>query len=358
MMVSLESTLGQDHAMSTHADHFGSFESPIFLVGAERSGSTMLRLMLDHHPAIAFEHEFDLVVDRVADDGALPDLGSYHEYLNSVLGMYYAVDTSLTYRELVNDFLRQKQQSSGAKPIVGATLHHHFHRLASLWPRARYIHLLRDPRDVARSVVQKGWAGNLYQGAAVWSDAESCWSRLVSRLAPHQYIEVRYEDLVSEVEPQLARICRFIGVRYDPVMLEYQRSAKQYPKPDPSLAFHWREVLSPQEAGWVEARVGRLLETRGYGPRSRAEAVGTCQRAFFVVESRARVLRTRVRDLGLPLVLLDLIGRRLHIAALARYARRQIRAFQEATLAQEAAGLRAPSANLPTVSTSTLQRSA
>ena len=154
----------------------------MFLVGSERSGTTLLRLMLDHHPEIAFEKEFDFVVTEVSDTGELPAVDAYLDWIADVRGANYAIDPALGYRELVNDFLRQKQAASGGKPHVGATIHRNFDRLRFLWPDARYIHLVRDPRDVARSVVQKGWAGNVYQGSEFWIQAESCWDSLVLHL--------------------------------------------------------------------------------------------------------------------------------------------------------------------------------
>ena len=137
----------------------------VFLVGSERSGTTLLRLMLDHHPEIAFEKEFDFVVSKVSETGAFPQVDAYLEWLATVRAADYAIDRSLDYRSLVTDFLRQKQAASGGKPRVGATVHRDFDRLRFIWPDARYIHLVRDPRDVSRSVVQKGWAGNVYQGS-------------------------------------------------------------------------------------------------------------------------------------------------------------------------------------------------
>ena len=117
-------------------------EAPLFLVGSERSGTTLLRLMLDHHPEIAFEKEFDFVVTQVSDAGEFPSPHDYVEWIATVRGANYAIDRSLDYRELVNDFLHQKQAASGGKPHVGATVHRNFDRLRFLWPDARYIHLI------------------------------------------------------------------------------------------------------------------------------------------------------------------------------------------------------------------------
>lgn len=53
-------------------DNYEFISKPVFLVGAERSGTTVLRLMLDHHPQIAFNNEFEYAVDLVSDEGKWP----------------------------------------------------------------------------------------------------------------------------------------------------------------------------------------------------------------------------------------------------------------------------------------------
>ena len=212
----------------------------MFLVGSERSGSTLLRLMLDHHPEIAFDKEFDFAVALVSDTGRVPSMQGYLEWIKYVRAVDYTVNPSLGYREQVNEFLRQKQARSGGKKYVGATVHVHFDRLRFLWPDARYVHLVRDPRDVSRSVLQKGWAGNIYQASGVWTQAEDCWDLLATHLSTDQAIELHYEDLVTQTETELSRICKFIGVEFTPVMLDYQMDARQYPPPNQSLASQWK----------------------------------------------------------------------------------------------------------------------
>jgi hypothetical protein len=153
---------------------------PIFLVGAERSGTTLLRLMLDHHPEIAFFSEFEFAIEHVSGRGDFPDVDSYRHWLGNdriFLDSGFHVDPTLAYPELVRSFLEQKRYRD-RKPLVGATVHAGFDRLGSIWPDARYIHLLRDPRDVARSTIAMGWAGNVWTGVERWLEAESTWSRL------------------------------------------------------------------------------------------------------------------------------------------------------------------------------------
>ena len=78
----------------------GSPDAPFFLVGAERSGTTLLRLMLDHHPELAFRNEFEFAVDRVGEDGSFPDVRTYTEHLrlSRTFAMSgFAIDESLDY---------------------------------------------------------------------------------------------------------------------------------------------------------------------------------------------------------------------------------------------------------------------
>jgi len=228
---------------------------PIFLVGAERSGSTLLRLVLSHHSRIAWLNEFEYSVDMIDSPDHWPDADPYHEWLRThrifqASGLRCEGDT---YPEIVRGFLSQFAQRSG-RPIVGATVHRNFDRLLRLWPDARFIHILRDPRDVARSCIGMGWAGNVYAGARLWIDAEQTWGRLIDQADPSRRIEVRYEDLVRDPDRALRPVCAFLGVDYEPGMLEIGATTT-YERPDPSV---------PEPAGGDEDR-GRGRRGRGGG---------------------------------------------------------------------------------------------
>jgi len=321
--------------------------APIFLVGSERSGTTLLRLMLDHHPDIAFEKEFDFVVQRLSDTGVAPPTDQYVDWLRTVRGVDYAIDRSLGYRELVNDFLRQKQAAAGGKPHVGATIHRNFDRVPYLWPDARYIHLVRDPRDVARSVVLKGWAGNIYQATEFWTDAEHCWNALAPHLSADDFIEIHYEELVLRPQAVLAGICRFMGVDYSSEMLNYGVDAPQYPPPDPALVMQWRTKLPPRDVGLVEFRTADLMQTRGYAPSGHPlPAIGPVRHRLLLIAGRLRSVRTRLDVFGPWLVTTDVLGRRLGIRRLALYAKHRMNAVEQSLIDQETAGLRAPSPNI------------
>jgi len=286
--------------------------APVFLVGAERSGSTMLRLMLDHHPQLAWLNEFEYCVDLMGDDGSFPDLETYREWLAthrifqaSGLDAGEATD----FPSLVEGFLIQKRDRD-SKSLVGATVHRAFHRLLFLWQDARFVHLVRDPRDVAPSVVAMGWAGNVWAGVEAWLTAEIHWEALRSRLGPGRSIEVRYEDLVRRPAEELRRICDLIGVPFREEMLGYVRSST-YDTPDPGRASRWETKLTRRQIQLVESRVGRLLQRRGYRLSGLpALRVGPVLATLLRLQNRWGRMTFRMRRYGLPLWAQDVFSRR------------------------------------------------
>jgi len=266
--------------------------------------------MLSAHPDLCWVQEFELAVDRIEGEG-WPDLEAYHAFLAThriARAVSYAIDPALSYPELVGSFLEQQRVRAG-KPRVGATVHRHFDRLLRLWPTARFIHLVRDPRDVAPSCIPMGWAGNVWTAIERWVTAERLWSALQERVPAERRLEVRFEDLICHPETELERVCAFLGISYDPAMLRYPESTS-YERPNPSLTQQWRKKLSPREIQLVESRVGDLLEARGYAPSGEpARPPGALERMWLQLQDRAARIRHRVRIFGLRLFVADLVSR-------------------------------------------------
>jgi hypothetical protein len=294
-----------------------ALDEPFFLVGAERSGTTLLRLMLAHHRAIECAPEFEFLVETLPAAGGWPALESYHEWLSTCrifLPHQLAIDRSLDFPTLARSFLDQYCRRTG-KPIRGATCHRHFDRLQRIWPRARFVHLLRDGRDVARSCIGMGWAGNVWTGAERWIEAERLWSELRPRIEPGRRHELRYEDLIRSPERELERLCAFLGTGFDPAMLEYHRGTS-YERPDPSLVGQWRKKLAPRELALLEARIGPLLRERGYEPSPvPAARVGPLWRTALRLQDRLARWRFRLRRYGLGLLLAGRVARLIRHAA-------------------------------------------
>ncbi len=288
---------------------------PFFLVGAERSGTTLLRLMLSHHPCLSWCEEFEYVVDKVNDDGTFPELKQYYEWLETH-GIFQAINfqisPELDYVQLVNSFLLQKRERDH-KELIGATVHRHFDRLLRIWPDARFIHIIRDGRDVARSCIGMGWSGNVWTGTKRWLEAEFLWDQLKPKLSGDRYIEIIYENLITDPTTTLTKICDFIGIEYDQQMLNYDKNTT-YSKPNPKLIQQWQHKLSEYEIRLVESKISELLTNRGYDLSGlpTLEVTPSMERQLYLQDWWFRV-QFRLKRFGVPLFVADYMSRKLKI---------------------------------------------
>lgn len=281
--------------------------NPVFLVGTLRSGTTLLTLMLDHHPELAWCHEFEYALHPLKSSEECPDVDTYSDWLESDMLFSlesFQIDRSLGYVDLVNSFLEQKR-TRDQKRIVGATVHHHIDKILYVWPDAKFIHIVRDPRDVAYSCVRKQWCGNFWTAPEWWLQAENTWNALNKRLPENRKLHVQYESLVENFSETLETICNFIGVAYDSKMLDYINSTP-YSLPDKDELKKWKG-LEDSQVQLVEARVGDLLTERGYQASGvKRIKVGRIQKALYRWHDRYKRREFKVRRAtsryGLPLI--------------------------------------------------------
>ncbi|MEM9652762.1 MAG: sulfotransferase [Actinomycetota bacterium] len=240
---------------------------PTFLVGAEQSGSTLLRLMLDSHPEVSFAEEFEYTVTGVSADGCLPTTA---EFANSVAtsrtfgASGFTIDDSLPFTDLVSGFLRSRQEQKGAL-LVGATIHHGFSRALHIWPNARFIHLVRDPRDVGPARIRAGFSGNIWHALDNWVRAVDEWSAVEELVPADRRMTVHFSDLITDYHTTLTGICQFLGVDYTSQMLNYAQDT-DYQEPSPTVAGDWRRYLDDKYVRLAEARVGERLTEQGFEP--------------------------------------------------------------------------------------------
>jgi hypothetical protein len=292
-----------------------SSSSPIFIVGAERSGTTVFRLMLHHHPQISVCSEFEYVVDPIQYGQDFPTVDEFCSELESnwiFQDHKFSADRSLSYGELAQSFLDQLKARDRADYVM-AVVHRNFDQLPRLWPNARYLHIVRDPRDVARSVIGMGWAGNVWHGVERWLDVEHTWTDLKAQLPSDRYLEIKQEDLIESPEKTLQQVCQFIGVDYSPRMLDYPHHTT-YSAPDPALVGQWRKKLTPKQIGLIESRVGYLLLKRGY-PASGHPVVkpSILGQLWLKIDNKLGRLSHRIKTLGIGLFVSDFLSRKLRI---------------------------------------------
>lgn len=257
--------------------------------GALRSGTTLLHLMFDGHPQIANPGEMDFLVDHLIEDPQAPggwryDVQALHD--DRIFRIYdLAIPPQARGLELLDAFLQQIAARTPHK-VVLLNIHRHAERLMKVMPGLRLIHLVRDPRDVAASSVQMGWAATLYHGVNHWIESEAAWDRVAPTLRRERVAELSYESLIRAPEQELGRICGLVGLGYDPAMMSYP-SRSNYTAPDLRLIEQWKRKGKPAALALVESRAGTLMRRRGYTPVQRPVTVG-----------RVRKIRLKAADVS------------------------------------------------------------
>jgi hypothetical protein len=309
-------------------------KQPIFLVGAERSGTTLLRLMLDNHPELAWCYEFEYAVDLIPDDDQWSELETYYQWLEThrtFQATSFTIDSTLDYPSLVNSFLQQKCHQA-QKLIVGATVHRHFDKLLRIWPDARFIHIVRDGRDVARSCISMGWAGNVWIGIERWIEAETLWTELEKQLPSNRRINLTYEELIVDPVKTLKHICDFIGIEYDQAMLNYPQTTT-YSFPDASLIGQWERKMSKHEIQLVESRIANLLVSRGYKLSGLPQlTVNSVLQRWLKLQDWWSRFQFRINRYSLPLFLSDYLSRHLRFEQWQKSVQLQLNAIDNAHL--------------------------
>ena len=289
-----------------------ALESPVFIVGSLCSGSTLLRLLLGHHSQINMFGEFEGAV-RQARGENWPDIKDYRRFVETdrqTKELNLRIDTSLAYEELVRNFLEQiywRQPST----VIGASIHSRVDLLPNIWPSARYIHLMRDPRDVARSCIGMGWVGNVYEGAKIWLSLEARRKKLRQKTNPANSLDVYYEKLVSNPVDELQRICQFLNVDFEDRMLAID-SETSYSSPSASYANQWKKKLTKKEIRWVELQARMEMLSQGYEPTELAhKPMNIFERAYITLQNRRYRTHFHIRKWGLLLWAQNALSRSL-----------------------------------------------
>lgn len=297
---------------------------PFFIVGPVRSGTTLLRLLVGHHPEICQCEEMDYVTPFLAIHPNGVPMEEYLHELSVDRGFRlsgYRVDDRLSFMQLVQGFLEQRQKMDGRR-LVGATVHHHYSLLPKVWPEARFIFVSRDPRDVTRSCMVMGWGGTAWHAAKTWSDAQNEWEGLRALVPAQRLHEVRFDELLSEPERVLSELTSFLGVPYVATMQDIEKDTT-YRRPSPSEAQSWRTQASEREIQEVEARLGagRILQA-GY-PLSGLPGLpmGVGSRLKIAITDVEQRVRFKIGRYGLWLWFAGVVSRRLPIRALRDYFR-------------------------------------
>jgi Sulfotransferase family len=280
----------------------------VFIVGAPRSGTTLLKRIVDAHPEIAVTRETHWITRLIGGDPpsaatirATPQLRSKlasdarfarlrgdltQMGLGDELERLVAGDGELGWGELVSSIFDLYGRGAG-KPLVGDKTPRyvrHIPTLHALWPAARFVHLIRDGRDVCSSVLAwraerrmltrfSTWQSDPVSTIAVWWEQLVRLGREAGGELPGLYHEVRYERLVSDPAGECRALCEFLDVPFDEGMIRFHEGrtrsepgldAKHAWRPIAAGLRSWRSELPSDSVERFEAVAGELLAELGY----------------------------------------------------------------------------------------------
>ncbi|KIC45462.1 sulfotransferase [Tateyamaria sp. ANG-S1] len=271
-----------------------------FVYGALRSGTTVFRLMLNAHPRMSNPGEMDFLFDHLLPDTSHPTGWRYQiDALRA--GRIFKkqrldIAAGMDGLDLLNSFLDQLQARALGQ-VLSINIHRSVDRMLQVLPHAPIIHMLRDPRDVARSSIGMGWVGTLYHGVGHWIETEQAWDDATLNIAKQQIEEFTYEDLFRRTERTLRAVCSFMHCDYDPAMLQYHENTT-YGPPDPKLTEQWRRKSTPRELMDVEFRAGPMMQRRGYTPAYPRTPAPITRRIALGLTNKIAVWKFGIRRFG------------------------------------------------------------
>jgi glycosyltransferase involved in cell wall biosynthesis len=260
-------------------------DGPIFVGGAGRSGTTLMRVMLDSHPRICCGPELK-ALPAIAEQYQL--LTGFHRPVMESYGNTVA-DVQRCFRAFIEGLAENFRRAEGKPRWAEKTPHNVLYMVAlgEIFPEARFIHVLRDGRDVTCSLLTMDWfdpsTGRKVDYVETMTGAARYWRDMVTearRQAAHpsltgRVLEVRYEALVTETAATMRQILEFLGEEWDDAVLSHQRkdrggqpvesSTTQTLKPvDQSALGRWQHDMTPRDKATFKAVAGALLTTLGY----------------------------------------------------------------------------------------------
>lgn len=311
----------------------GSASRPILVVGAPRSGTTLLRFMLSSHPRIYIPPESNFIprffqrrsrapMKRRKAIHILNLIWSYRQFIrdwreerpdpasfvNGLPDLTPATFLDALYRQYASQYGAERWGDKS--PIYAA----YMDLIAEIFPTAQFIHLIRDGRDVALSTMEAyqkdRFYVDVYFAARTWKERLRKAFASAARLSPDRYYELRYEQLTANPEARLGEICDFLGEVYVPAMAEPHKLAREHVRPTGRHApvrqppttkslGRWRREMSSSDQRLFQTVAGDLLcelgyETVGLGrmPPSERARLARLHAKYAVLEAGRRVFQT------------------------------------------------------------------
>jgi hypothetical protein len=297
----------------------------VMVLGVSRSGTGLLKEMLNHHSDLAIPTESYFIPplwDRYRSwpdtERLLADLGylvRLREWEVSLDDIRRYLPARASFADVIQAIYRSYAETRGKRRFGDKTPGYmrHLELLDRVFPGAQYVHIVRDGRNAALSFAAMrhgprfswAWPRGFTDFAFRWRREVMGARRFGSTVAIGRYLAVRYEDLIAEPEVKLREVCAFLGLEFESGMLEYHRHldqarlehedhARLAEPPKPGFR-DWRKEMHAADVECFEVITGDLLNDLGY---ERAfpvpSAAARTRAALGCVASGARLLSWRV----------------------------------------------------------------
>ena len=278
-------------------------ERPFFIVGSARSGTTLLRLMLNAHRLVAVPPESRFITEiqysdqPVEVDRFLGTLAAHKRFEAWDLPLEAVRDElegeRVPYGEAIAAAYRAYARVNGKSRWGDKTPRYveHIPFLARLFPDSRFIHLIRDGRNVALSYANVPFGPkNVAKAAALWAERVQKGCTDGRSLDGGRYLEIRYEDLVEDAPGEAKDICDFLELEFDPGMLDYTERARgavltraarfnPHVTEKPTTTRSWEDEMPEGQVAIFEVVAGACLSQLGYKRRYPEPPIGARIRA-------------------------------------------------------------------------------
>jgi hypothetical protein len=284
---------------------------PFFILGAPRSGTSLLGRMLDSHAAIAVPDEtkiFETFVPMLPLYGDLREPRRLQRLVRDILAWRWVQRLpDLPDAQTVLARVTQPELGSVFAALLGAwaerrgkgrwgekTPRHIYFwsAIEAAFPKAVIVHIVRDGRDVALSQINAPFGPKTMAAAAErWVDFIHHIRAVGERIGPGRYVEIRYEDLLLQPQATITQVLQHLGEPFDPATLQFHKNARPVgtdPINDLNIARplqvanagKWAAQAGRHEIRLFESIAGATLDACGYRRATHAAPITPAQRAY------------------------------------------------------------------------------
>jgi len=302
---------------------------PLFIVGMPRSGTKLLRAILNRHPSVSIpdvETEFlPFWVSNWQTFGDLSDWSRFERFADRCQGLPFFLYLRDAGEQIdVADWYSRCRSFEPAGVFEGLILTHlnlqgdsgviwgdkspsyvrHLELLHRLYSEAKFVHIIRDVRDYCRSI-HKAWGKNALRAAHRWAE-DVGYARSIGRRLADDYLEIHYEDLIRNPSETIGTVCAFLGIPFSENLLDLSRPTENLGDTrdvagiDRENVGKYEEYFDAGTVTSIEAIASQVLVESGYdcsyGGESRR--LGTAYLRYLQLLDGLNLVRFAVRERG------------------------------------------------------------